>query len=52
MKGMKEESGGKKVDQLLRDLYARERTLLLIPSFILVSMPLRHPPGWYAVAYI
>jgi len=37
VKEMKEESGGKKVDQFLRDLYVTEieRTLYLMISFIL-----------------
>jgi len=35
VKGMKEDSGGKKVNQFLRDLYVRERILNLILSFIL-----------------
>jgi len=35
VQGIKEESGGKKVDDSLRDLYVRERTLYLIFSFIL-----------------
>jgi len=35
VKGMREESGVKKVDQFLRNLYVRERTLYLFLSFIL-----------------
>jgi len=34
VKEMKEESIGKKVDQFLRGLYVKERTLYLILSFI------------------
>jgi len=35
VKGMKKESGGKKVDQFWGDLYVRKRTLYSLLSFIL-----------------
>jgi len=38
VKGMKEQSGGKKVDHaVLRDLFVRERTKFVFDSFIYLS---------------
>jgi len=38
MKGIREESRGKKVDQFLTKLYVTEKTLYLILSFILSQL--------------